>query len=62
MVCFVDFHYFSPMLRLMNAFKVTIKFALLGTILAAFSALSSCSCGGDPAPIKEPDYVAPPTK
>ena len=46
----------------MNASKATVKLALLGTLLAAFSALSSCSCGGDPAPIKEPDYVAPPTK
>jgi len=47
----------------MNTFKKTIKFALLGTVVAALGALTSCSCGSNPDPVQvTPPYVAPVTK
>ncbi|MGD1978849.1 MAG: hypothetical protein PVJ98_05620 [Akkermansiaceae bacterium] len=46
----------------MNAFKNTIKLALIGTALAGLSVLTSCNCGSTPEPVDPPPYVAPVTK
>ena len=43
----------------MNSIKNILRLALLGSIIASFGALTSCSCSGDPDPVPQPTYEEP---